>query len=155
MNNIVSNRATDRVLLQQKLNSLMNARGFKKKGTKDFVIYKNDLEHYLYTSFAVKVPHLFTMYYGVRHIASERFAICMLRRHGGRPYAEYKGQGRHQCQIQFPVGILFDWTPRWSLDLSVLNIQEFSDNIQYNISEKLLPILTNLNTLTKYYEFFG
>ena len=72
-----------------------------------------DVEHFLFFSL-YGGSNYFYCYFGIRNPAAERVALECLKLFGGSIFQDLRFNPRYGCCMQFSLGGLAGWGPRWS-----------------------------------------
>ena len=76
------------------------------------------VDHYLYLSFYGRPKEFLSINFGIRHMPAEIFAVRCLKVLGGALFQDLDEPAGSRCTMQFSLGRISGWQPRWSLTVS-------------------------------------
>ena len=102
-----------------------------------------DVEHFLFFSLYGGGDY-FVCYFGIRNPAAERFAFECLRLFGGSIFQDGRFDLRYRCCMQFSLGGLAEWGPRWSLNISGMSESALAHKVKGDIRDLLFPVVRSV-----------
>lgn len=102
------------------------------------------VEHHLVFDLWGERERFLTGQFGMKYAPAEAFAAQCVLLYGGPLYQLMELDDPNHCSMKFPIGSLAKWTPRESLDLSILAPETVSEQVLAAISTIVSPLVRRI-----------